>query len=83
MMTAQPGISKLYVYHDAAGVPKYEVVRYEPKSFRQRQCDGHGGHTWNMEGVERLPYRLPQLLERKSKGVHALRPRGRERRRRC
>jgi hypothetical protein len=58
----------VYTYHDAAGVPKYQVIRYPDKTFRQRQLDGHGGQTWNLNGVERVPYRLPQLLERKAKG---------------
>ena len=64
----QPGSQKIYVYQNAEGVPSYEVVRTEPKSFRQRQVDGHGGHSWNLHGVERVPYHLPQLLERKAKG---------------
>jgi putative DNA primase/helicase len=68
MTATQHGIENVYVYQDAAGKPVYEVVRLFPKSFRQRQCDGHGSHTWNMDGVERIPYHLPQLLERKAKG---------------
>ena len=36
-------------------------MRYEPKTFKQcRLVDGQ--RVWNMEGVERLPYRLPELL---------------------
>ena len=68
MIAPQAGIECVYTYHDAARIPKYEVVRYSPKSFRQRQCDGHGGHTWNMDGVERVPFHLPHLLERKANG---------------
>jgi hypothetical protein len=33
-----------YHYTDLAGVMLYEVLRYEPKDFRQRQPDGNGGH---------------------------------------
>jgi 5S rRNA maturation endonuclease (ribonuclease M5) len=58
----------IYPYHDADGVPKYEVIRRPGKVFLQRQLDGHGGHSWNMDGVERLPYRLSQLLKHRAKG---------------
>jgi DNA primase len=37
------------------------VLRYQPKSFRQRRPDGNGGWIWNLQGVERLLYNLPQL----------------------
>src|SRR5262249_6553374 len=36
---------------------------YEPKDFRQRQSDGHGDWIWSLEGVRRVPYRLPELTE--------------------
>jgi 5S rRNA maturation endonuclease (ribonuclease M5) len=50
-----------YDYQDATGKAVYQVVRYEPKTFKQcRLVDGQ--RVWNMEGVERLPYRLPELL---------------------
>ncbi len=68
MTASQRGIEKVYVYQDAAGTPIYEVVRFFPKTFRQRRCDKHGGHTWHMDGVERIPFHLPQLLERKAEG---------------
>ena len=42
---------------------RYQVVRYSPKDFRARQPDGKGGWTWNLQGVERIPYRLPGLIE--------------------
>ena len=36
-------------------------MRFEPKDFKQcRIVDG--ARVWSMEGVERLPYRLPELL---------------------
>ena len=50
-----------YDYQDATGKVVFQVVRYEPKTFKQcRIVDGE--RVWNMEGVERLPYRLPELL---------------------
>jgi hypothetical protein len=38
------------------------VVRYEPKDFKQCRVVDGGQRVWNMDGVERLPYRLPELL---------------------
>ena len=29
----------------------YQVVRYEPKTFRQRRPDGAGGWHWNLKGI--------------------------------
>lgn len=54
----------VYQYHDAAGDLRYEVLRYSPKTFRQRQVDGHGGVTWHLNGIERVPYRLPEMRDR-------------------
>jgi 5S rRNA maturation endonuclease (ribonuclease M5) len=51
-----------YDYTNGDGRLVYQVVRYEPKDFRQRQSDGAGGWKWSMTGVERLPYHLPDLL---------------------
>ncbi len=61
MKAVAPGIAAIYGYPDADGNPHYEVVRYEPKSFRQRRPDGHGGHSWSVAGLERVPYKLPSL----------------------
>jgi len=41
----------------------FQVVRYEPKTFRQRRPNGKGGWHWSMKGVRRVPYRLPELME--------------------
>ncbi len=50
-----------YDYKDTAGVLRYQVCRFTPKDFRQRQPDGNGGWLWNMRNVPRIPYRLDQL----------------------
>lgn len=56
-------IAATYGYRDEAGIVRYEVVRYaNPKTFRQRRPDARGGWIWNMNGVEPLPYRLPELI---------------------
>lgn len=56
-------IVETYPYTDADGQPLFEVVRYEPKTFRQRRPDGKGGWLWNLNGVEPVLYHLPAVLE--------------------
>ena len=51
-----------YPYTDPDGGLLYEVVRLDPKDFRQRRPDGVGGWLWKMKGVERVLYRLPSVL---------------------
>jgi predicted P-loop ATPase len=51
-----------YDYRGSTGDLLFQVVRYKPKQFRQRRPDGHDGWTWNLKSVERVPYRLPELL---------------------
>jgi hypothetical protein len=55
-------IAATYDYTDEAGCLRYQVVRFDPKDFRQRRPDGSGGWAWDIKGVERLLYRLPELL---------------------
>ena len=64
--TIQPAkfMSKCYSYVDEHGEVRYEVVRFEPKDFRQRVPDGSGGYRWSMKDVEALPYNLPAILAR-------------------
>jgi hypothetical protein len=54
-----------YDYIAADGSLLYQVVRYEPKDFRQRRPNGHGGWiTHNVfESISRIPYRLADLLK--------------------
>jgi len=54
-----------YPYVDETSEMIFEVVRYEPKSFRQRRPDGRGGWVWNLDGVRRVLYRLPELIAAK------------------
>lgn len=54
-----------YDYRDAAGNLLYQCVRFDPKDFRQRRPDGAGGWDWKLNGVRRVPYRLPELLAAK------------------
>jgi len=54
-------IVKKYDYVDAAGDLVYQVVRWMPKTFRQRRPDGAGGWIWNLDDVRLVPYRLPDI----------------------
>src|SRR5260370_39288576 len=54
-----------YDYTDEQRQLLFPVVRYEPKKFRQRQPDGNGSWLWNLDGVRRALYRLPELLAAK------------------
>ena len=49
-------------YAAADGTLLYQVVRLDPKSFRQRRPDGHGGWIWKLE-ERRVLYRWPELLK--------------------
>src|SRR5262252_5342725 len=50
-----------YEYRDERGALLFEVVRGPGKRFRQRRPDGLDGWTWNLTGVRRVLYRLPEL----------------------
>ncbi len=41
-----------YDYRDADGTLRYQVLRYEPKSFKQRRPDGHGNWIWGLSAGE-------------------------------
>ncbi|MBI4240257.1 MAG: DUF3631 domain-containing protein [Candidatus Rokubacteria bacterium] len=51
-----------YDYKDRDDRLLYHVVRFPPKEFRQCRPDGKGGWLWNLNGVKRVLYRLPELL---------------------
>ena len=55
--------SAVYDYRDAEGRLVFQVCRFAPKNFRQRRPDGNGGWVWNLREVERVPYRLPELID--------------------
>ena len=64
----KPRIVATYDYTDAAGKLLFQVCRYDPKGFRQRRPDGNGGWVWNMQGVERVLYKLPRVLAQVERG---------------
>lgn len=47
---------------EADGTLLYQVLRLEPKDFRQRRPDGNGKWIWKLED-RRVLYRLPELLK--------------------
>lgn len=51
-----------YNYKLADGTLEFQVTKFEPKDFRQRRPDGHGGWTPSVKGCKIVPYRLPELL---------------------
>lgn len=51
-----------YDYVDEVGRLLFQVERLEPKGFRQRRPDGHGGWLYKLDDVRRVPYRLTELL---------------------
>jgi len=65
---SQRTIEATYDYSDENGVLLYQAIRYNPKGFSQRRPDGD---TWsyNLNGVRRVPYRLPDLLAAIKKGA--------------
>jgi len=63
---SQARIEREYDYLDENAKLLFQVVRYEPKAFKQRRPDGNGGWQWNLNGVRRVLYRLPEVLVEKS-----------------
>lgn len=60
--------SHIYPYHLHDGTLEFEVLRVPTeggkKRFFQRRPDPTKAHgfTWNIDGVTRVPYRLPQII---------------------
>jgi putative DNA primase/helicase len=46
-------------YRDPSGKVLYQVVRFEPKDFRQFNP---AAGLWSIKSLQRVPYRLPELL---------------------
>ena len=60
-----PKIVNVYDYTNADGKLLYQVCRYIPKNFKQRRPDPDhpGQYLWNMNGTQRVLYKLPKVLE--------------------
>lgn len=48
-----------YDYTDAEGNLIYQVVRFEPKTFKQCKANG----TWGLNGIKPTLYHLPEVIE--------------------
>jgi hypothetical protein len=57
-----PAIAATYDYKDEKGNVLYQVVRQIPKSFIQRHKNGGGEWIYNMDGVRRVLYHLPDII---------------------
>jgi hypothetical protein len=58
-----------YDYRDERGEVLFQVVRYEPKDFRQRRPRPGGRWDWSVKGVRTIPYRLPELIAEPTRTV--------------
>src|SRR5439155_7305110 len=63
--TTKKTIAAIYDYTDENGTLLYQVVRYQPKDFRQRRPDGKGDWLWNLGDVRRVLFGLPGLRDHK------------------
>ncbi len=61
-------IVAIYDYSDEKGELLYQVVRFEPKDFRQRRPNGKGDWIWSLGETRRVPYRLLEIEEAVSLG---------------
>jgi hypothetical protein len=57
-----PRIVETYNYRNETSELLFQVVRYDPKDFRQRRPKAGGGWNWSVKGVRVVPYRLVELL---------------------
>lgn len=55
-------IVAIYDYFDESGKLKHQTVRYNNKEFSQRHPDGKGDWIWNLQGIQPVLYRLPELI---------------------
>jgi len=54
-------IVAMYDYIDEHNTLLFQVLRFEPKDFKQRRPDGHGEWIWSLGETRRVLYRLPEL----------------------
>jgi hypothetical protein len=57
-----PKVVATYDYTDEMGALLFQAVRYEPKEFRQRRPGPNNTWIWNLDGVRRVPYRVPDMI---------------------
>ena len=65
-VSSSPKVIARYEYKDADDKPSYEVIRFEPKTFRQRRFDSEAQkYVPGVKDVTPLPYNLPQIIKEK------------------
>lgn len=55
-------IEAIYNYTDENGKILYRNFRFLDKNFRWCRIDKSGNKVWNLDGVRRVPYKLPELV---------------------
>jgi len=60
---ARAKVVETYNYTDENGDLLFQVCRLQPKSFRQRHQDANGNWVWDMKGVRRVLYHLPDIIK--------------------
>jgi AAA domain/CHC2 zinc finger/Homeodomain-like domain len=63
VQSVKPRLVATYPYFDENGQELFQVCRMEPKNFWQRHRNGNGKWTWNLKGVRRVLYNLPEILK--------------------
>ena len=63
-LTPKRHVVARFDYYGADGALAYQVERYEPKDFRQRQPDHNGGWIYSMKGATPVPYNLPSIIQK-------------------
>jgi hypothetical protein len=76
-------IETIYPYEDEDADLLFQMVRLFPKAFRFRRPAENGGWVWNLEGVRKVPFHLPEVIAADEvfvaegeKDVESLRKRG-------
>lgn len=59
----QRKIVATYDYRDENNTLLFQVIRFNPKGFAQRRPDGNSGWVYNLNGVQRVLYCLPETLK--------------------
>jgi hypothetical protein len=59
---SKSALTATYDYTDADGALLYQVLRFDPKTFRQRRPGGNGHWIWKLDD-RRVLYRLRELLK--------------------
>ncbi|MBA7537549.1 DNA primase [subsurface metagenome] len=62
-------ISEIYSYKNEEDKIIFQVVKYDSKDFKQRRPDPDkaGEFIWNLQGIKRVIYNLPEIIKKKEK----------------